>query len=107
MGNCLCFYPAFINSKNVTIFKGKNVEISVSYCYFLEPSIWEKKYLNEKERALKLEEELNLLKSELGASQKKLLKIFENNGLFYCKIFKLFISLKLEDVNTLYPKRNL
>jgi len=45
----------------------------------VEPSIWEKKYLNEKERALKLEEELNLLKSELGASQKKLLKIFENN----------------------------
>lgn len=51
-----------------------------SFHFIVEPSIWEKKYISEKERAQKLEEELSLLKSELSASQKKLLKSFEQKG---------------------------
>ncbi|XP_065064093.1 uncharacterized protein LOC135690458 [Rhopilema esculentum] len=42
-----------------------------------EMSIWESKYRAEKQRAAILEEELGNLKSELAASQKKLLKSLE------------------------------
>ena len=43
-------------------------------------SIWESKYQAEKQRAAILEEELGNLKSELAASQKKLLKSLEQKG---------------------------